>query len=438
MAERWLAAWGVGSAALGGASLLVPLYIVKLGANPFALGILAASAAFISAPGALVLGEFADRTGKRRIFVLASLTTVTAALLVIPFISSILLIIGLNALVWFAAAAAAPILNLLVTIDVPEAEWQSRFALLNKYQGWGWAGGLVLGVTWTTVMAQTVSPLLAQRTFFGVCAAGAGIATIASARVLPAESEIRSDRPNTHRLTRHMTNARQMAVRGATFPFLRSRLYLTTRSFHPIQLLNRLTQKLSLYFIAVILFFTGFSAFFAPLPIYLSRVGYGSGEIFALYLVSSLGSAAFYVTAGKLANRYDLNFLQTGGLLLRAIALPAVALVGTALAASSVGFLATAIVFVLIGLSWAIIAVTTVTIVTRLAPIANRGQVLGIYTALSALAGGIGSILGGWLASKGYMIAFGVAGGLVFAGAILVITIKYAYTPARGPTSSTG
>lgn len=438
MAERWLAAWGVGSVALGGASLLVPLYIVELGASPFMLGILAASAAFIGAPGALVLGKLADRTGRRRVFVLGSLTTVTATLAVIPFVSSIPLIVGLNALVWFAAAAAAPILNLLVTIDAPETEWQSRFALLNKYQGWGWAGGLVLGVTWTTGLARVVSPLLAQRTLFGVCAAGGGIATIASARSLPSESEIRSNRPNTRRLTRHLTNARQMAIRGATFPFLRSRLYWTTRPFHPGQLLDRLTQRLSLYFIAVVLFFTGFSAFFAPLPIYLRGVGYGSGEIFALYLMSSLGSAAFYVTAGELVSKYDINLLQTAGLLLRAIALPAVAFVGTALAASLVGLVATAIVFVLIGLSWAIIAVTTATIVTRLAPAANRGQVLGIYTALSALAGGIGSILGGWLASEGYVIAFGVAGGLVFAGAVLVIAIRFVTTRSTEPTPSTG
>lgn len=438
MAERWLAAWGVGSVALGGASLLVPLYIVELGANPFMLGILAASAAFISAPGALVLGKLADRTGKRRVFVLASLTTVTVALLVIPFISSIPLIIGLNALVWFAVAAAAPVLNLLVTIDVPETEWQSRFALLNKYQGWGWAGGLVLGVTWTTVMTRMVSPLLAQRTLFGVCAAGGGAATLASARLLPPESEISSNRPDTRRLARHVTNVRQLTVRGATFPFVRGRLYWTTRSFQPIRVLDRLTQRLSLYFVAVILFFTGFSAFFAPLPIYLSGVGYGSGEIFVLYLVSSLGSAAFYVTAGDLVSKYDINLLQTGGLILRAIALPAVALVGTALAASLAGLLVTAIVFIVIGLSWAIIAVTTATIVTRLAPAGTRGQVLGIYTALSALAGGIGSILGGWLATEGYMIAFGVAGGLVLAGALLVITVRYVSTRSRDPTPSTG
>lgn len=438
MVERWLPAWGVGAVAFGGASLLVPLYIVQLGATPFMLGILAASAAFIGAPGALLLGKLADKTGKRRIFVLLSLVTVTTTLVIMPFLSSIPLIIALNALLWLAAAAAAPILNLLVTIGVPETEWETRFALLNKYQGWGWAGGLILGVTWTTVVTRVVSPLLAQRTFFGVCAVCGGVSILASARSLPTETEIRSDRPSVRRLTRHLMNTRELNIRGATFPFVRSRLYLTPRSVQLTRLVDRLTQKISLYFVAVILFFTGFSTFFAPLPIYLREVGYGSGEIFALYLVSSLGSAVFYVTAGKLTKRYDINLLQTSGLLLRALALPAVAFIGVILTASSAGLLVTALVFVLIGLTWAVIAVTTTTMVTRLAPAGFRGQVLGVYTALSALAGGIGSILGGWLANEGYVVAFSVAGGLVFAGAMLVVAIRFVSTEYNEPTPSVG
>lgn len=66
--SRWLYAWGLGSIAQGGASLLVPLYIVALGADPIALGadpielgLLAATAVFAGAPGALLVGRLADR-----------------------------------------------------------------------------------------------------------------------------------------------------------------------------------------------------------------------------------------------------------------------------------------------------------------------------------------------------------------------------------------
>ena len=73
MTERWLYAWGLGSVAFGGASLLVPLYIVQLGATPVQLGLLAATAALIGAPGAILFGRLANRVEHRRTLVLVTL-----------------------------------------------------------------------------------------------------------------------------------------------------------------------------------------------------------------------------------------------------------------------------------------------------------------------------------------------------------------------------
>ena len=53
MTDRWLYAWALGAVSFGGASLLVPLYIVELGASPVDLGLLASTAALIGAPGAI-------------------------------------------------------------------------------------------------------------------------------------------------------------------------------------------------------------------------------------------------------------------------------------------------------------------------------------------------------------------------------------------------
>ncbi|MFC7197476.1 hypothetical protein ACFQL4_27310 [Halosimplex aquaticum] len=49
---------------------------------------------------------------------------------------------------------------------------------------------------------------------------------------------------------------------------------------------------------------------------------------------------------------------------------------------------------------------------------------LGVHTALGAAAGGVGGLLGGWAASFGYAVAFGVAGGLVLLGAGLVFSLR--------------
>jgi MFS family permease len=72
-----------------------------------------------------------------------------------------------------------------------------------------------------------------------------------------------------------------------------------------------------------------------------------------------------------------------------------------------------------------VIAVTATTIVTRLAPASLRGEALGVYAALGSLAGGAGSVLGGWLAADaGFTTTFGVAGALVFAGAVLIVLLR--------------
>lgn len=82
--DRWLVAWALAGVALGGASLLVPLYVVALGGGATALGLLAGTAALGGAPGALVVGRLADRTGHRRTYLVASLAVVAAALGGIP------------------------------------------------------------------------------------------------------------------------------------------------------------------------------------------------------------------------------------------------------------------------------------------------------------------------------------------------------------------
>ncbi|MDX1747510.1 MAG: MFS transporter, partial [Halobacteriales archaeon] len=91
---------------------------------------------------------------------------------------------------------------------------------------------------------------------------------------------------------------------------------------------------------------------------------------------------------------------------------------------------------VLIGLTWAIIAVVGTSIVTRLAPANVRGEVLGVHTALAALAGGLGGILGGWAATFGFGVAFALAGGLVMVGGLLVLSLRALSRDRRSFTPS--
>ena len=422
--HRWLYAWGLGSVATGAASLLVPLYVVQLGGSPIDLGLLGAVAALVGAPGAILWGRLADATSNPRGVVLLSLGGAGACLLLTPFLSAIPAVVAANALLWLAFAAAAPVLTLLVVADVPESAWHHEIASLNTYQGYGWAGGLLLGIVWSASVGRAFPTATSQRTLLLVCGATALLAAVLLGRWMPAPAERDLRRVDADRVARLLSAGRK-GVRGATFRFTPNRLYWRTRGIHPARLAERFTPTLATYYVGVLLFFTGFAAFFAPLPLYLTATGFSADLVFGLYLVSSLGSAASYTGAGRLSSRYDLRLLQSVALGIRGVAMPLVAIVGATFAAGALGTSLAGGTFLVIGLTWAVIAVTAGTIVARIAPSALRGEALGVYAALSTLAGGIGSVGGGLLADAvGFTTAFGAAGVAILSGAGLVLLLR--------------
>lgn len=423
MAARWLYAWGLGSAGFGGASLLIPLYIVQLGATPVDLGILAATATIVGAPGAIVFGRLADRVGHRRDLILLTLGVVAVALAIVPLLADVTAVIVANAGLWLVVASVSPVLTMLIVADASESQWSELIGQLNKFQGYGWAGGLVLGAVWPPLTGAVLSPELATRSLFWVLALSAAVAGLLSARWLPSiepGDELTTDR-SARRVARLLSSTRG-AVKGVTFAFSPNRLYWSTRGIHPKRLLDRLEPAMATYLTGAALFFAGFAAFWAPLPLFFTAAGFNAGQIFGLYLVSSVASAVLYERAGRYAVAYDVRLLQSGALVGRGILFPVVAVVA-GIGIVSISLLATGVILVLIGFTWAVIAVVGASIVTQLAPPAVRGELLGVHTALAAVAGGVGSILGGWLASLGYLLAFATAGGLVVAGALFVATL---------------
>lgn len=423
MSDRWLYGWGLASIGLGGASLIVPLYVVSLGGGPAVLGVLAAVAAVAGAPGALVVGRLADRTGHRRGYILGAIGVVAAGLVGVAAVESIPLVIVANAAIWFAFAAATPVLTLLVVVDAPESEWSDRIARLNEWQGVGWALGLLVGFVVVLVGERVVglAPVTVQRLVCLVCAVSTGVGGLVTASALPKERE---SMPAPRRLQRAITAATRFGVRGASFPFTPVRM--DVRGFHPRRFVRRFTPGLALYFVAVTLAFAGFGAFFAPLPAYLGEAGFGSDAVFGLYFALNAGAAVFFGVAATLVARYEVALVHVGSLAVRGVALPLVVVAGGSLAAAVP-------IFVVVGFTWAVIAVSAATLVTRLAPPIVRGEALGVYSALSAVAGGIGSVLGGWVAATSYGYAFVLAGALVFAGVAIVLVLRTRVGPDARP-----
>ncbi|WP_435095684.1 MFS transporter [Halarchaeum sp. P4] len=419
--DRWLYAWAGANVAIGAISLLVPLFVVGLGGNAFDLGVLWFATSVAMVPGALGVGALVDRTGRHRPFGLAGLAGIAVATAILPLLDSVIAVVLVDAVLWLCVASVSPVFTTLVLADAPEREWSGRIARLSKYQGYGWAGGLVLGAVWTRVVGTMLSPLAVQRSLLVVCAGLLVAATLAAARWLPTAGRV----PDADDLGRRPRTLR--TVRGTLSPLLPGRLVSLARTSDPKALLHGVSRPLAVYLAAVSVFFAGFSVFSAPLPDFLAGVGFGDDAVYVLYVVSSLSSAAFYVGAGALADRYNIRRLQSGALGMRVLAFPAIAVAAYALGAPSLGSLiGVALLNVAVGLSWAVIAVTANTLVARYAAPGRRGAALGLYTALSSGAGGIGGLFGGWLAARaGYLVTFEVAGALVLIGGLVVLGLGW-------------
>lgn len=278
--------------------------------------------------------------------------------------------------------------------------------------------------------------MIAQRSFFVVCALAALAATPLAFYWLPPEA--------TTRLIRLARSSRAFyrLVAGSgryvkLIPYAPSRAALALESVGRGEFLGQFPDVLRRYLLVTFIFSAAFAVFFGPVPAYLTGLEYSSAFIFGFFIVSSFASALVFVPVGRLAGRTNPKSLQLRALGLRVVLFPAIGLVGLVpqfgLRAVGLG-----IGFALIGLTWAVVAVTAAGLVSRTAPRGVRGEALGMYTALSGIGGGIGGIAGGLLAqSYGFHIAFGVAGVLVLASIVVLLLSPIAIERIPIPFPST-
>lgn len=321
-------------------------------------------------------------------------------------------------------AASSPVVTLFVIETAPEREWEARIGLLNAYQRYGWVGGLVVGTVWVGAVSVRPSTLFAQRSFFVLCALAALVATPLAFYWLPPEATVAPSR-----LTRSPRAIHRLVAESGRYvklvPFATTRAVVALTRLGRVRVRSQFSPSLRRYFLTVFAFSAAFAAFSGPVPAYLTALGYPSAYLFGFFILLSLASAVVFVPVGRLAGRIDPRSLQLRALGVRVALFPAVGLVGL-LPGFGVRTVALAVAFGLVGLTWAVVAVTGAGLVSRSAPRSLRGEAFGVYAALSGLGGGAGGLLGGYVAAAvGYRAAFGLAGALVALSAGLLLSVPF-------------
>lgn len=412
--DRWLYAWGLGYVAVGGASLLVPVYALHLGADAFVVGLLASTAAFAGIPGALLCGPLAERTGRPRAVVVGTLLVMAAALGAMAVVRSVGGVLLLNAVFWFAVAAAAPVCNLVVVTGRPDAEWDDCLGGLNSVQGYGWVLGLGFCLVWLAG-ARLGSTALDQQALLGLLAGFAAAAAVAVQAWFPTST---GGRPTARRLGSRFRRVGRRDLGAGRFlrlnPLGSGRLYWATRNLRWGTIRESLSGPLGLYLLGTAAFATGSAVFWGPMPAYLDAQGLATAAIFGVFFAGNVGSAVTYGRVATLEPILGSLRLQVGGIAARAILLPGTVVVAGSSVALLAGFL------FLVGVSWALVAVTAPLLVSRLVSPSRRGAALAVYTAAMSAGTGVGSVIGGAVATtSGYLVTFGLAGLTVLAGSLL-------------------
>lgn len=205
------------------------------------------------------------------------------------------------------------------------------------------------------------------------------------------------------------------------FRYVPVHLYYLLKPARLAGTVHKFGLTLSGFLTSVAIIYTGFSIFFIPLPAFLKiSGGLGNGKVYLLFIANALSSALLYRVAARRTQKIGGFKVLRASLLVRVVLFPGVVLPFILMANPGLRILVAALIIVFIGASWAFINVSTLVIVSSLAPAGIKGQVFGVYNGIIGLSAVGGSLIGGYLASFGnYLVTFVVASLLISSGLAL-------------------
>jgi DHA1 family tetracycline resistance protein-like MFS transporter len=400
--EPWYLSYALlGASAAGLAPILLPLAVSR-GGDLAQVGLIMAAfnlGGFI----APLWGRIADRRHCYRTILAGGLAVTAVGLALFPFAPTPLLQLVLALAQGGGAVAAATVGNMLIVEAHPRHEWDKRIGWLQTFYGVGQVGGLVLAGLASQISMAVSLPFAAGLSMLALLPA-------ASIR-RPARSES-TPRPVLTHPARHVDLS-------AGSP---QRYHHHLGSVSPHDWMRPLLSPFGWFLLAWLLSFAGTTGFFSLYPVLMGGA-YGippeiSAPAFAVAAALGLG---LYAPAGRWSERFGALRILQAGLLVRGLAFTGLVLLCVLpTGGTSVPALAA---FLFVVLAWSLLSVASTAATAQLAP-TGEGEALGLYNATTAVAGVLGSFLGGWLASRwGYVTipAMGIAG--VALGIVLLFVI---------------
>ncbi len=360
---------------------LVPIampLVAGAAGNPARVGLVMAAFSLggLSAPA---WGTLADRYRLHRYLLTGGLIVLSAGVALFSLLQGQVARLALAFLVGVAAAASATVANLFVVEVHPEDEWDERIGWLQTCYGGGQVAGLLLAGL--LGLAHAVAGL-------GVAAAIAAAAAVLGWLTTETPSFGLSRAPVLLHPVRHCETSMLSPQRLFHYP--------DRRAFSALR--STLRSPFGGFMLLWLISFGGAATVFSLYPL-LMRQGFGltparSSTAFAL--AATLG-LLLYSPAGSWAEaRGPLRVLRAG-LWTRLLAFAVLAVLGRSPGFVDRGVLAMGC-FVLVVLAWSPLSVAGTALAAELSP-TGKGAGLGVFNAVTAVAGVSGAAAAGWAAS---------------------------------------
>jgi MFS family permease len=416
-APRWYWAFVLSNAAMGAASVLLPLYAYHLGATAGGVGTLAAVGSLVNVVASLMWGRILDRTPRRRLFVGLSFFGLGIAYLAFPLVTRLPQLLLVNSWVAFSWMAGASVSILLLLAGFPKEQWEGEIARFNVYCGVGWTLGLALGAGWVAFAVRALGE------GWGLQSLGFVVGALALAALFVAVREIREPAgqvqvPSVRDIT--------LSVGNFLYEWFRygpAQLYDLLRPAQFVRFMqgrSAFGPDLILCYYAAMLSFVGFSIVFAPFPVFVrEKLEWPSELVFALSVAHHGVSVVAFGWARKAVAKWGHRPAAALALLGRAGMF-----VGFALTTPAVARWLLPVLWGVAGATWAFFQLSVTSIVSRLSPSGLQGQGLGIYNAVAGLGNVLGALAGGFVADfLGFPAAF-LFGAMLMVVALPILLVE--------------
>jgi predicted MFS family arabinose efflux permease len=425
--EPWYVAYLLVGLATGGvAPIFMPL--VVSGAGDAAHVGLVMAAVGMGGLTAALWGDLADRLRWHRALFAGGALAAALALASVGVASHLWAWLGLALVIGMGTAAANTVASLFVVEAHPQPEWDARIGWLQTFYNAGIVGGLVVSGSLTHL------PLEIGLLVGGGALGAAGLLGAALTRT-PARPAAPAGAPPPSTPERRRGALAHLHLHTPTVEWAHLsplRLVHPPRPTTLARLGRALRSPFGLFLVVWVVCNLGTNAVFTLYPLVVENVyGITPGPAsFALAAATGVGLALYSPTSLLTHRIGGVRVLQMalGARLLTFIAL--ITLAGMAFSGREAAVL---VAFAVIELAFPAMSVSSTLLTSQLSPV-GEGEGMGLYTAVAALAGLGGAVLGGWVAATtGYPTTLWLAAGTIVAALVLTLFLRAASRTATTP-----